>query len=185
MPVIDRRIVKSRESIKSAFIELMSQKHFNEITIQDISNRANVGRRTIYHHYLDKFDLLDKLIEEHINELRTICESTSDLDFVSTNVMIFEHFDRNQTFFSTMLASNGVTTFRSRLLAFLIEQLQHEVDITQGINKGLNKGIILTFLGTAIAGIIESYMRNEMTESPKVVAEHVGMLLERNLFMTY
>lgn len=81
MAKVDRRIVKSQEAIKKAVIELMSEKNFDEITIQDISDRANVSRGTIYLHYLDKYDLLDKLIEEHINEMREICESTSEMDF--------------------------------------------------------------------------------------------------------
>lgn len=70
MSVKDRRILKSQEAIKNAFIELMSEKNFDQITIQNISDRANVGRRTIYHHYMDKYDLLDKIIEEHINSLQ-------------------------------------------------------------------------------------------------------------------
>ncbi|WP_420832529.1 TetR/AcrR family transcriptional regulator [Paenibacillus periandrae] len=41
----------------------MSEKNFDQITIQDISDRANVSRRTVYLRYMDKFDLLDKLIE--------------------------------------------------------------------------------------------------------------------------
>ncbi len=82
MTRVDRRVQKSQEAIKNAFIELMSEKNFDQITIQDISDRANVGRRTIYDHYMDKFDLLEKLIEEHINELRKLCESAAELSFV-------------------------------------------------------------------------------------------------------
>jgi AcrR family transcriptional regulator len=181
MPVMDRRILKSKEAIKTAFIELLSEKRFNEITIQDISDRANVGRRTIYHHYLDKFDLQDKLIEEHLYELRKLCESTSDLNFIGANLIMFEYFRLHFSFFSTMLASTGASTFRCRLLKFLIEQLKNNVDITQGINKGLNKEVILNFFGSAIVGIMESYIRNGTPESPKLVAEQVGILLERNL----
>lgn len=80
-----------------------------------------------------------------------------------------------------MLASSGASTFRTRLLEFLIEELENDVDITQGINKGLNKDIILKFFGTAIVGIMESYITNGIPESPKVMAEQVGILLERNL----
>ncbi|MDR6553087.1 AcrR family transcriptional regulator [Paenibacillus qinlingensis] len=178
---MDRRILKSQEAIKTAFIDLMSEKNFNEITIQDISDRANVGRRTIYHHYLDKFDLLDKLIEEHINELRKICESSSDLGFIASNLIIFEYFEQYFLFFSIMLSSSASPTFRNRLLEFIIEQLKNDVDITQGINKGLNKDVILKFFGTAIVGLVESYVTNGVPESPKVVAEQVGILLERNL----
>jgi AcrR family transcriptional regulator len=41
MPKIDRRITKSQEAIKKALIELMSEKSFDNITIQDISDRAS------------------------------------------------------------------------------------------------------------------------------------------------
>src|SRR4051812_25225829 len=77
---VDRRIVKSQEAIKKALIDIMSEKNFDQITIQNISDRANVSRKTIYLHYQDKFDLLDKLIEEHINELREMCESTPETE---------------------------------------------------------------------------------------------------------
>lgn len=56
----------------------MMEKEFDQITIQDISDRADVSRRTIYLHYMDKFDLLDQLIKEHIDDLRRICNSTDD-----------------------------------------------------------------------------------------------------------
>ncbi|MDP4106901.1 MAG: helix-turn-helix domain-containing protein, partial [Bacillota bacterium] len=60
MTKVDRRVLKSQEVIKKAFIELLNEKGFDKMTIQDISDRANVNRRTVYLHYLDKFDLLDK-----------------------------------------------------------------------------------------------------------------------------
>src|ERR1700730_9494733 len=82
---VDRRILKTQEALKKAVIELMSEKNFDDITIQDLSDRANVSRGTIYLHYLDKFDLLDKLIEEHINEMGEICESTSEMDYKDAN----------------------------------------------------------------------------------------------------
>ncbi|MNC17857.1 Bacterial regulatory protein, tetR family [compost metagenome] len=52
MSKVDRRIGKTQEAIKNAVIELMSEKNFDDITIQDISDRANVSRGTIYLHYL-------------------------------------------------------------------------------------------------------------------------------------
>ncbi|MEY8738426.1 TetR/AcrR family transcriptional regulator [Bacillales bacterium AN1005] len=181
MSMVDRRILKSQEAIKNAFIELMSEKSFDQITIQDIADRANVGRRTIYHHYMDKFDLLDKLIEEHINELRKLCESASEMDFVEGNLIWFEYFDGNYSFFSTILASSGAPSFRNRFLEFVIEELKEAVDIAQGKNQGLNKDVIVKFFGTAIVGIVELYFTNGLPEPAQVIAEQVGILLERNL----
>ncbi|MNB90638.1 HTH-type transcriptional repressor Bm3R1 [compost metagenome] len=180
MPVVDRRVLKSQEAIKKAFIELMSELGFDHITIQHISDRANVGRRTIYHHYMDKYDLLDKLIEEHINELGRLCESAAELSFVEANLIWFEYFENNYSFFSTMLASKGAPYFRSRFLAFVIKELEGEVNIVEAKSQGLSKDVIVRFFGAAIVGIVESYFTNEIQHSPQVVAEQVGILLERN-----
>lgn len=181
MSKLDRRVQKSQEAIKNAFIELMSEKNLDQITIQDISDRANVGRRTIYDHYLDKYDLLDKLIEEHINELRVLCESAAELSFVEGNLIWFEYFERNSSFFSTMLASKGGPAFRSHFLQFVIEELEGDVDVTEGINQGLNKELVLKFFGAAIVEIVEAWITNGLSERTQVVAEQVGILLDRNL----
>ncbi|MCY8232356.1 TetR/AcrR family transcriptional regulator [Priestia endophytica] len=180
MSRVDRRVQKSQEAIKNAFIELMSEKNFDQITIQDIADRANVGRRTVYDHYLDKFDLLDKLIEQHINELRNICKSTAEMSFTEGNLMWFEYFEQHSSFFSTMLASKGAPAFRSQFLKFVIEELEGEVEVTKGINKGFSKDLILKFFGAAIVEVVESWFTNGLSEPTQVVAEQVGVLLDRN-----
>lgn len=64
MPKVDRRKTKSQEAIKKAVIELMSEKSFDNITIQEITDRANVNRATIFLHYFDKYELLGKLMKK-------------------------------------------------------------------------------------------------------------------------
>ncbi|PKG22686.1 TetR/AcrR family transcriptional regulator [Niallia nealsonii] len=177
---VDRRVIKSQEAIKKAFIELMVEKAIDEITIQDIADRANVGRRTVYLHYLDKYDLLEKLIEEHINELRKLCESASELSFTEGNLMWFEYFERNSSFFSSMFVSKGAPVFRSQFLKFVIEELEAEVDVNQEQNQGLSKDLILKFFGAAIVEIVEAWFTNELSEPTQVVAEQMGILLDRN-----
>jgi AcrR family transcriptional regulator len=100
MSKVDRRIAKSQEAIKNAVIELMSEKNFDDITIQEISDRANVSRGTIYLHYLDKYDLLDKLITEHIEELR---------DMVQINIICSESFKTLVNFTHNMLSRKTFT----------------------------------------------------------------------------
>ena len=64
----DLRIVKTRSNIKSAFIQLLREKDFNHITVQDILDRALINRKTFYHHYQDKYDLAERLIQEFLGE---------------------------------------------------------------------------------------------------------------------
>ncbi|OMD79224.1 TetR family transcriptional regulator [Paenibacillus odorifer] len=181
MSKVDRRILKTQDALKKAVIELMSEKNFDDITIQDLSDTANVSRGTIYLHYLDKYDLLDKLIEEHIEVLRTLCESASELGFIEATLTWTEYFDRNYSFFSMMLASKGAPYFRNRFLNFLLDEFRHEVNVTAGINLGLNEEVIISFVASAYAGVVEWWFKNERPVTYQVLAEQLGTLLERNL----
>lgn len=181
MAKVDRRIAKSQVAIKNAVTELMSEKSFDDITIQDIADRADVNRGTIYLHYTDKYDLLDKMIEEHIDNLRELCQSAVEMTFQEGNHVWYEYFERNYLFFSTMLASKGAPYFRSRFLDLVIQEFKAEGDIAVGQNSGLNEEIILQFFGSAVVGAVEWWFKNGMPLPARVMAEQTGALLDRNL----
>ena len=61
---MDRRQKKTREAIFNAFIELLSKKHYNQITVSEIIDKADVGRATFYSHFETKDFLLKELCEE-------------------------------------------------------------------------------------------------------------------------
>lgn len=180
MSKVDRRIAKSQEAIKKAVTELMSEKNFDDITIQDIADRADVNRGTIYLHYADKYDLLDKMIEEHINNLRELCQSAAEMTFQEGNYVWFDYFERNYLFFSTMLASKGAPYFRTRFLELVIQEYKPEVDATEGKNQGLNEDVILQFFASAIVGAVEWWFKNGMPLPARAMAEQTGALLDRN-----
>ncbi|MCK2005862.1 TetR/AcrR family transcriptional regulator [[Brevibacterium] frigoritolerans] len=179
MPKVDRRILKSQKAIKSALIELMSEQGFDQITVQNIVDRADISRKTFYLHYLDKFDLLDKLIEEHITELREICDVANETKEI---VSWFEYFEKNYLFFSMMLVSKGAPFFRRRFLDFVIEDIKNGWDITtEGKNQGLSEDVLLQFFGAAYVQVVEWWFTNEMPYSPEAMERQVEILLDRNL----
>jgi AcrR family transcriptional regulator len=54
----DRRVQRTRKLLQEALMTLILEKGYEAMTIQDIIDRANVGRATFYNHFLDKQDLL-------------------------------------------------------------------------------------------------------------------------------
>lgn len=187
MVKVDRRIRKSQEAIKTAVTELMMNKDFDHITIQDIAGKADISRRTIYLHYTDKFDLLNKLITEHIENLREICEST-EMDTGYNNMVFvwFEYFEKHFLFFYALLASKGSSFFRKQFLDFFIHELQNGNESDPAvINTELMKDQIVEvqFVGGAIIGVVEWWFTHERPLPPSVMAERIGAMLERNLDM--
>jgi len=66
---VDPRVNRTRKLLEQAFLELMSEKGFQDITIQDITERATVNRATFYAHFEDKYDLLDSFIRRQFHEV--------------------------------------------------------------------------------------------------------------------
>jgi AcrR family transcriptional regulator len=54
----DRRIQRTRQSLRNALLELIKEKSYDAISTEEITERANIGRATFYLHYKDKEDLL-------------------------------------------------------------------------------------------------------------------------------
>ncbi|MNC43146.1 hypothetical protein D3C75_919960 [compost metagenome] len=129
---------------------------------------------------MDKFDLLDKIIEEHINNLRELCQSASEMTFKEGNYVWFEYFAENHLFFSTMLNTKSAAYFRSRFLDLVIQEYKVEVDVTEGKNLGVHEEVFLQFFGAAVVGAVEWWFKTGMPLTPRVMAEQTGILLDRN-----
>src|SRR5438552_2676589 len=68
-PRMDRRVQRTRALLQEALLALMTEKGYEETTVQDIIDRANVGRATFYAHFADKETLLTSRLEDLRNSL--------------------------------------------------------------------------------------------------------------------
>ena len=66
----DRRISKTRRALKKALTELILELGYEDVTVQDVIDRADVGRSTFYAHFVDKDDLLMAILAELQNDGR-------------------------------------------------------------------------------------------------------------------
>ena len=64
----DRRIQRTRQALRKALMELIKEKGYDSISVEEITERANLGRATFYLHYKDKEDLLVDEFSELANE---------------------------------------------------------------------------------------------------------------------
>ena len=64
---IDRRIQRTRLALRTALLELLKHKNYDDISLEEITEQANVGRATFYLHYKDKEDLILEQFSEMAN----------------------------------------------------------------------------------------------------------------------
>ncbi|AIQ31418.1 TetR family transcriptional regulator [Paenibacillus sp. FSL P4-0081] len=179
---MDRRIRKSREAIIEAFILLIAEKNFEQITINEIAERADVSRGTVYLHYTDKYDLLDQCIRTHFVQLIDSCLPCGEQALFPTEAALlytFQYLDQHASFYAAALANKGVPAFRNRLQAVLLRGFDKQMDMS-GINQKMNKGILVQFLAVAMTGMIEQLVTRATPYSAAELAEQVWALMERN-----
>ena len=119
MSVQDRRITKTRKAIYNAFLQLLNQKDYEAITVQEIIDLADVGRSTFYSHYESKELLLDELCKKLFHHLFERDEYFSPQDYLDH---IFQHFKKNQDHVTSLLLSKN--DYFSRQLH---KELEHDV----------------------------------------------------------
>lgn len=113
----DRRSQRTYHLVSSAFAELVVEKPYDEILVQDILDRAGIGRTTFYAHYFDKEDLLHTIVEQELERLTRQIAHAAARQRVMPSLELFEHayHSENQQFRALM---------RSHASEFLWEALQ-------------------------------------------------------------
>jgi AcrR family transcriptional regulator len=160
----------------------MAKKDFEQITVNEIAERANVSRGTIYLHFVDKYDLLDQCIETQMLQLCESCMSVGDsAHFASGGPLLrtAEYLERHARIFTTLLNNKGVTAFRARLHAILLQSLSEQIDMS-GLNRGMNKEMLLQFLASAVVGVMEWWITHSMPYPAKEMIGDILTLMERN-----
>lgn len=102
---MDRRIAKTKKAIYHAFIELINEKGYEAIRVQDVIDVANVGRSTFYSHYESKETLLEELCQDLFHHLFERQGESGDLEELLAH--IFKHFRLNQDRVASLLLSRN------------------------------------------------------------------------------
>ncbi|GAA0856227.1 MULTISPECIES: TetR/AcrR family transcriptional regulator C-terminal domain-containing protein [Clostridium] len=178
---IDRRIMKSKKAIQSTFLSMLIKDGFDEITVKKITEQADISRKTFYLHYLDKYDLLDTIVNKKLEELEEICEQKKEKGFIEGTVIWFNYFDENKDFFSALFSSKSTVSFRKQLLDFMMNQLSKKIN---NISADKDPEILLRFLSMAVLGILESFILNELNSNTEEIAKQVGELLLQNISLS-
>ena len=115
---IDRRVSRTKESLSDALTALiMEGKPYHKITVQDILDKANIGRATFYAHFQDKDDLLLGGIPTPFFQF---IEPSTHIDGHPPDLShLFQHIEEQSPLLKTLLGTNGAD--------FLIEAVRREL----------------------------------------------------------
>lgn len=179
----DLRVIRTKESIREALVELINEKGFEAVSVKDITTRARINRGTFYAHYQDKFDLITKCEDEIILEIyRTAKQNIPGLIAeLETNsptitpaflVSIFEYLNENSGFMKAVLGPKGDLSFQTRLKEFIWQMISgNNPDALFKKENLLVPGQYLaSYIASAHIGVIQRWLESDRKESPQEMA---------------
>ncbi|KWX76132.1 TetR family transcriptional regulator [Paenibacillus riograndensis] len=167
----DLRILRTKQSIRTAFIALIQEKGYEAITIQDIADRAMINRNTFYLHYENKPDLLNTYMDELLGELKNavvLCPISMNPYSISVlkTVMqtILEHISHNTSFYYAMLIEeNRIYQFRTKMENIIKDKLNEGWNPAAGNSPlAISKELLLEYLVSSFMGIIIWWVKNDL-----------------------
>ena len=178
----DLRIIRSKHSIKKAFIELLNEKGYEKITIQDIADKAMINRNTFYLHYQNKPDLLNRSMDELLEELNitlNLCSSSktpvSGSKLEQLMQIILEKIQNNIPFYKALLLDeNRIYGFQSKMEEIIKKTVADGLDNTQ---LKISKELLLQYIASTFMGIVIWWVKNDLSYTPKELASQIGKIL--------
>lgn len=185
--VTDLRVIRTKDAIREALIELIEEKGFEAITVKDITTRAKINRGTFYSHYQDKYDLMTKFQDEVLAELddivehhfpKVISELNTNIPTLTPLAVTFEYINKNSEFVKAVLGPKGDITFQNKLKDFMWKIL-----FEKGPNSLANEENLLvpgqylvSYISSACMGVIQQWLNSGMKESPQEMARILSTL---------
>ena len=179
----DARILKTKKNTRKALITLLKTKRFDDISVKDICNEANVSRGTFYLHYKDKYDLVHQYQQEIIKT-----GSKKVHEFLNSDRHLFFYhmlnFWNNEAELLLLLISkNGSTEIQNQVKSML--QINAEKNILPSV-KTINlsereQHYFVIFLSNAIFGIIQEWVDNGKPETTEELSTIINKITPDSL----
>lgn len=115
----DRRVIKTKRALQNALAELMTSKDLRNITVQELTDKADIHRATFYSHYHDVYDLYEQLEKSVISELDKIVENDPTHRYAGIYNKITDYVSEHPAICHMLFSDNGNQKFQNSVYELL------------------------------------------------------------------
>lgn len=177
---MDRRQNKTRKAILSAFEELISKKPYKNITVQEIIDRADVGRTTFYAHFETKDGVLDELcasLFSHVFDEAPVREETHDFsgqrksDKTMLIHILYHLKDDKERFGKIFLGESGIIFWNRFMMYFEKVMNKHFDEENWRTPADYPDELYQRLYITSFVEIVKWWFENNCVETPEQISQ--------------
>lgn len=175
---LDARIRYTKMVIVQSFTKLVREKPLNKITVKEICDIAEINRATFYKYYMDVYDLLDKIEEQFLEELREILSSQKNETAKDVLTLIMVSFKAEQEKYEAIFSANGDSSFPQKVIEMCYDM---DCALMKIENKKLSQTQnewLFRFIAQGCNGILNQWIAGGMKEPIYEVADFTERLVK-------
>lgn len=162
----DRRVQRTQQLLRDALLSLIREKGFEALSVQDIIDRANVGRATFYAHFENKEHLLVSGLEdfrtsikEHQRRLLRDATGSDERVFLFSHE-VFAHADAHRDVFRAMVGKHSGAVVQRLLQKILVELVREDMKVmsSRGGSGALPAEAAVQYIATGLWGLLSWWM---------------------------
>jgi len=164
----DRRIRRTKKLLKQGLAEVMDEKPFKDITVKDITDRADLNRGTFYLHYKDTYDLLDKIETEILSDFQSMIDENLKYSDISNSLEpiltpIVNYIADNADFCRLLFKNKASNVFVLKFTQLIYDNGSH---ILKLINPNLSpeySEYLFNYMSYGLIGMLMQWFETNMT----------------------
>ena len=163
---MDRRIQYTKKIIKETCIELVSEKDITKVSVSELCKKAYINRATFYRYYLDIFDLLKKIEDEFVEELKDSYKdyNSKENELYDYVLALFKTCQNNKKLVKILFYSKNSISFLDSILedAYTRFKDKWQSDVENINENDIEYATVYIFNGTL--GIVNYWIQNDFNE---------------------
>ena len=175
----DLRIRYTRKVIREAFLKLLKEKPLARITVKEVCDLAQINRGTFYKHYLDCYDLMDKLQDEAAANFEALLDNLEENGIENVIVAILEKLRSDSGINMLVNSQSQSDGFLHKLVGCCYRCMEKKIIGFPGMDcEDAERKYNYPFLLCGSCGVIEYWIHTGMQEPSEEIAAQILRLAE-------
>ena len=175
---LDERVRRTHERLGSALVKLMQEKPMDEVTVQEVLDRASVGRSTFYLHFRDKNDLLLSQLEVFLEMMSTALNTRKEESHRVVPVAeMFDHISKQKKMYRALADCGRLNDFFDLAQGYFSRGIEQRLRESKRIPKLAQRE--LAARAFALAGSLLSMLRWWLDRGAKEAPSDMDKLFHR------
>ena len=174
---VDRRIRRTQKLLREALMELTLEKGYKHITIQDVTERADIGYRTYFRHYAGLDELLIDVAKSRLDDIYELLDLPATDAILENPVQffreigrrLFEHIQEKQTEIRFLLLDNNLRFVLDPVLKRACERAEENLQHLPQTN--ISASLAANHIIASAFSLMRWWLENDMPHTPERMGE--------------